>query len=50
MAMNEEVKEWIIKTKKSFEKAHHVKEIMFKKLNVQEEEVINWIKELKQKS
>ena len=36
--------------KKSFEKAHHVKEIMFKKLNVQEEEVINWIKELKQKS
>jgi len=36
--------------RKAFEKAEHVKELMFKKLNVQEREVINWIKELKQKS
>jgi len=35
---------------KSFKTADYVKEMMFGKLNVQEKEVINWIKELKQKS
>lgn len=36
--------------RKAFEKAEHVKELMFKKLNIQEGEVINWIRKLKQKS
>jgi len=36
--------------RKAFEKAEHVKELMFKKFNLQEKEVINWIRELKQKS
>ncbi len=35
------------KAQKSFETADHIKEVMFRKLKVQEKEVINWIKELK---
>ena len=36
--------------KSSFEKASHVKEVMFEKLDVREEEVMNWIKDLRQKA
>ena len=34
----------------SFKKADYVKRVMFKKLNIQEKEVISWIKELRYKS
>ena len=35
---------------KSFEKARKVKEIMFRKLNVEEKDVERWLREMKQKS